>query len=153
MSALLPILLVAHVSLALALVVPSLLLPFALRAQRRPAVESGSSVVRFLVLLQHRGTVAIGAALAATGVGLVLSLGTELLAQPWLLAALGIYAATLLIAWFVQRPGLLALVGLRGAWDDALWQARARRQRYLSYAIAGLVGTIGFLMTTKPRLW
>jgi hypothetical protein len=34
-----------------------------------------------------------------------------------------------------------------------VWLARAKRQRYVSYAMAGLVGTIGFLMSTKPTLW
>ena len=33
------------------------------------------------------------------------------------------------------------------------WTERARRQRYVSYVMAGLVGTIGFLMSTKPVLW
>jgi hypothetical protein len=30
---------------------------------------------------------------------------------------------------------------------------RAKRQRYVSYLMAGLVGTIGFLMSTKPQIW
>ena len=37
--------------------------------------------------------------------------------------------------------------------DDRAWQARARRQRYVAYAMAGAIGVIGFLMSTKPELW
>ena len=42
-----------------------------------------------------------------------------------------------------------------GSWrpDDRAWAALARRQRYVSYAMAGLIGAIGWLMSTKPALW
>ena len=83
----------------------------------------------------------------------MLSLGSELLRQTWLLVALRIYFATLAIAFFIQRPNLRALVGMRAAPDDTGWRSRARRQRYVSYLMAGLVGTIGFLMSSKPVLW
>jgi len=88
-----------------------------------------------------------------TGIALVTLLGTQLLAQPWLLVALAIYAANLVLAFFVQRPNLRRLIGVRAAPDDRVWLERAKRQRYVSYAMAGLVGTIGFLMSTKPQLW
>jgi uncharacterized membrane protein len=146
------LLLIAHVTLALSLVLPSILLPFALRA-RRATVESQSGVVQTLVWAQSNGSALIGAGLAITGIGLVLSLGTGLLRQGWLLVALTIYVATLGIALFVQRPNLRALIGIRAAADDPGWRARARRQRYVSYLMAGLVGTIGFLMSSKPVLW
>jgi hypothetical protein len=94
-----------------------------------------------------------GIGLALTGVALLTVLGPQLLAQPWLLVALGIYGTNLAIAFFVQRPNLRRLVRLSARWDDTVWQARARRQRYISYAMAGLVGVIGFLMSTKPVLW
>lgn len=147
-----PILLVTHVTLALSLVLPSILLPFALRA-RRAAVESGSGVVQTLLWAQSNGSAAIGAGLAITGLALVLSLGSGLLRQGWLLVALGMYVATLAIALFIQRPNLRALIGIRAADDDARWRSRAQRQRYVSYLMAGLVGTIGFLMSSKPVLW
>ena len=57
------------------------------------------------------------------------------------------------VAFFVQRPNLRRLIGIKAAADDRVWLDRAKRQRYVSYAMAGLVGTIGFLMSTKPRLW
>ena len=66
---------------------------------------------------------------------------------------LAIYAVDLLLAFFVQRPKLHRLISIRAAWDDEVWRARARRQRYGSCAMAGLVATIGFLMSTKPVLW
>jgi hypothetical protein len=152
MTGVLPVLLVAHISLALGLFLPSLLLPFALRA-RRSAEESASPVVRALLWLQSRGGIVIALGVALTGVALVAVLGTQLLGQPWLLVALAIYAANLAIALFVQRPNLRRLVGVRAASDDRLWTERARRQRYVSYAMAGLVGTIGVLMSAKPQLW
>ena len=152
MSSYLPILLVAHVILAVSLILPSILLPFALRTNRA-TTESGSRVVRWLLWAQTHGTLAIGLGLALTGIGLITALGSTMLQQPWLLVALTIYFVNLGIAFFVQRPNLRRLIGVRAAADDAAWVARARRQRYVSYVMAGLVGTIGFLMSSKPVLW
>ena len=147
-----PVLLATHIVLAVSLFVPSILLPFTLRT-RRAAEESSNRFVRFLLWLQAHGTLVIGFGLAATGIGLVAALGGQLLGQPWLLAALTIYAANLALAFFVQRPNLRRLIGIRAAADDRTWLERAKRQRYVSYAMAGLVGTIGFLMSAKPSLW
>jgi hypothetical protein len=147
-----PILLGTHVVLAIALFLPSILLPFALRA-RRATVESSSRVVQGLLWAQTHGTIAVGAGLALTGIGLLAILGPELVRQPWLLVALTIYFVNLAIAFFIQRPSLRRLVGIRASADDRTWIDRARRQRYLSYLMAGLVGTIGFLMSSKPVLW
>ena len=151
--ALFPILLVTHVALAIALFVPSLLLPFAFRARRGSLhAEASGGFTRFLLALQARGTVWIGLGLALTGVGLVASIGPTVLAQPWLLVALVIYALNLGLAYFIQVPRLRSLIGLSGD-ADPRWPALARRQRYISYVMAGLVGTIGFLMSAKPTLW
>jgi predicted tellurium resistance membrane protein TerC len=152
MPAYFPILLGAHIILAVSLILPSILLPFALRT-RRATVESGNRAVQGLLWAQTHGTIAIGIGLALTGLGLVASLGSSLLEQPWLLLALTIYFINLGIAFFVQRPNLRRLVGIRAAADDKTWLERAKRQRYVSYLMAGLVGTIGFLMSTKPVLW
>jgi hypothetical protein len=152
MPAWFPILLVTHIVLAVTLILPSLLLPFALRT-RRAAEESVNPLVRFLLWMQANGTVVIGIGLAITGTSLVLILGSNLIQQPWLLLALTLYAANLLIAFFVQRPNLRRLVGVRAAADDRVWLERAKRQRYVSYGMAAIVGTIGFLMSTKPELW
>ena len=147
-----PVLLGLHIVLAVTVFLPSILLPFALRT-RRATVESGSQVVQTLLWAQTNGTIVVGIGLAVTGAGLIAALGADLLRQPWLLVALAIYFANLAIAFFIQRPSLRRLVGIRAAADDRGWQARARRQRYLSYLMAGLVGTIGFLMSSKPVLW
>jgi hypothetical protein len=152
MPAYFPILLLAHIVLAVSLFLPSILLPFALRT-RRAAATSPNRFVRFLLWMQAHGTLLIGIGLAITGTALLLALGSSLLGEPWLVVALSIYAANLLLAFFVQRPNLRRLVGIRAAPDDRVWLERARRQRYVSYAMAGLVGTIGFLMSTKPQLW
>jgi len=151
-ASLLPFLLVTHISLAVALFLPSLLLPFALRAQRA-TLESTSPVVRALLGLQSRGTVVVGAGLAVTGFALVSALGMSLLAQPWLLVALSIYTLNLVLAFFIQRPNLRRLLGIRAGSDDRIWANRARRQRYVSYVMAAMIGVIGFLMSTKPELW
>ena len=148
--ALFPVFLVVHVVLAIALFVPSLLLPFAFRARRGSLnPERSGGFVRFLLALQARGTAWIGAGLAISGIGL---LTTTNLTQPWLLVALAIYAINVGIAYFIQVPRLRNLIGLRSG-SDPRWPALARRQRYISYVMAGLVGTIGFLMSTKPTLW
>ncbi|HEX2468971.1 MAG TPA: hypothetical protein VHK05_00155 [Candidatus Limnocylindrales bacterium] len=146
---LVPVLLVTHVLLAVGLFLPSILLPFALRT-RRAAVDSDSGLVRTLLWAQSHGTLVIGTGLALTGVGLIASLGPSLLQQPWLLVALLIYALNLGLAFFIQRPNLRRLIGIKAAADDRVWLDRARRQRYVSYLMAGLVGVIGFLMSTKP---
>jgi uncharacterized membrane protein len=146
---LLPLLLGVHVTLAVSLFLPSVLLPFALRT-RRATLESDSRIVRTLLWAQSNGTVVIGAGLALTGIGLVSVLGPQMLEQPWLMLALGIYVANLAIAFFIQRPNLRRLIGIKAAADDRTWKDRARRQRYVSYLMAGLVGTIAFLMSTKP---
>jgi hypothetical protein len=152
MPAYFPILLVAHIVLALGLVLPSILLPFALRT-RRATVESENDVVRSLLWAQTHGTLVLGLGLALTGLALVATLGSSLLGQPWLLVALSIYFVNLGLAFFVQRPNLRRLIGIRAAADDTTWLQRAKRQRYVSYLMAGLVGTIGFLMSSKPVLW
>ena len=148
-----PLFLVAHIALAIALFVPSLLLPFAFRSRRgslRP--ERSGRFVRTLLALQSRGTVWIGLGLAVSGLALVSTLGFAVLEQPWLLVALGIYGFNLALAYFIQVPRLRSLIGLANG-SDPRWPSLARRQRYISYVMAGLVGTIGFLMSTKPALW
>jgi hypothetical protein len=145
-----PIILVLHIGLAVGLLVPSLTLPFLLRAGRGAA---SGRVVGFLLRLQGGGSLVIGLGLAVTGVGLIASLGAELLAEPWLLVALGLYGANLLIAGLISRPNLRALLRIGEGDDPAVWKARARRQRWIAYAMGGVIGAIGFLMSTKPDLW
>jgi hypothetical protein len=149
----LALLLVAHIALAVTLFVPSLLLPFAFRVRRGSLnAEPSGRITRLLLAVQSRGSMFLGLGLGVTGLGLVAVLGLSMLRQPWLLLALAIYAANLALAYFVQVPRLRTLIGLSGG-RDPRWPALARRQRYLSYVMAGLVGTIGFLMSTKPVLW
>ena len=59
----------------------------------------------------------------------------------------------LAISFFIQRPGLRRLLGLREAASEEekeRWRARARRQRYVSYLMAAGIGLIGWLMMAKP---
>ena len=97
-----PLLLATHILLAVCLVLPSILLPFALRT-RRATVESESRVVQTLLWGQSHGTLVIGAGLALTGIGLISVLGPTMLQQTWLLLALTIYFVNLGIAY--ERKG------------------------------------------------
>jgi hypothetical protein len=145
-----PILLVTHIALVVSLLLPSVLLPFVLRRSSGPPGLAS----RFLMAMQGTGTLIIGLGLALTGAAMLWILGPELLTQPWLMVALALYAANLLIAGFVSRPNLRRLIGLRsGGADDELWRRRARQQRLVAYGMAGVIGVIGFLMSMKPSLW
>ena len=155
---LLPILIVVHVTLAIALFVPSLLLPFTQRRRAGgDATDGPGRVGRGLGWLQANGSLPLGIGLGLSGLGLVAILGASVLRQPWLLVALGIYAVDLGLAYFVQRPAVKRLAGEQVAsgstYDYRLLAAGGRRQRYLSYLMAGLIGAIGLLMSTKPALW
>ena len=151
-----PLVLMTHIGLAVALLVPSVLLPFALRARSARSGGSGPGpVARTLLWLQGNGTAVIGLGLLLTGGALVAMLGVQVLRQPWLLLGLSLYAANLVVAFFIQRPNLRRLIGLRADASDAeraRWRERAKRQRYVSYAMAAAVGLIAFLMSTKPQL-
>ena len=122
-------------------------------ARGAPTVESGSPSSAGCCGPRRTARSPSGLGLALTGLGLVAALGSSLLEQPWLLLALAIYFVNLGIAFFIQRPNLRRLIGVRAAADDRTWLERAKRQRYVSYLMAGLVGTIGFLMSSKPVLW
>jgi hypothetical protein len=145
-----PLLLIAHVALAVSLLAPSLVLPFLLR--EGPGNRPPGTATRILMSLQGTGSVVIAIGLALTGAGLVISLGAEILTRPWLLVALTVYAANLLLAAFISRPSLRRLMRFSDP-DSEGWRRQARRVRYLAYAMAVATGLIGFLMSTKPVLW
>ena len=144
-----PILLITHIVLAVSLLLPSVLLPFVLRRSSGPP----GPFTRWLLAMQGTGTLVIGAGLAITGAAMLWILGPELLTQPWLLVALALYAINLVVAAVISRPNLRRLVGLRESDDDETWRRRARQQRLVAYGMAGTIGVIGFLMSTKPTLW
>jgi hypothetical protein len=144
-----PILLITHIVLAVSLLLPSVLLPFVLRRSSGPP----GPVTRALLAMQGTGTLVIGAGLAITGIAMLWILGPELLTQQWLLVALVLYAINLVVAAVISRPNLRRLVGLRESGDDEAWRRRARQQRLVAYGMAGAIGVIGFLMSTKPTLW
>ena len=119
-----------------------------------PVVGAASGrLVRLLVWLEAHGTLVIGGGVAITGIALLITLGGAFIDQPWLLIALGLYATILIVAFFIQRPGIRRLLGLKVAATEEekeRWRARARRQRYISYLMAGAIGVIGWLMMSKP---
>jgi hypothetical protein len=154
-----PLLLMTHVTLAVSLFMPAFLLPFTMRTRGRdgdPVMpRRAGAVTRALLWLEARGTVVIGAGVALTGAAMLAVLGFALLDQPWLLVALSLYAAVMAAAFFIQRPGVRRLLRLPVAATEeekGRWRARARRQRYVSYLMAGGIGLIGWLMMAKPTL-
>src|SRR5581483_8034091 len=104
---LLQILLALHVSLAIALLVPSILLPFVFHGRGTRAgiaADAGhrgsrGRIVRLLLRVEAEGSLIIGAGLAISGIGLLAALGLRLLEQGWLLAALVLYVTTMAIAF------------------------------------------------------
>lgn len=155
LASFLPVLIAVHVTLAVSLFLPSILLPFALRLRGGDWQEQPNAFSRVLFWLQRNGTLVIGAGLAVTGSMMLVILGAQLLSQPWLLIALAVYGVNLVLALFIQRPALARLLRMRPLATDAQrdrWRTWARRQRYVSYVMAGLVGLIAFLMSTKPTV-
>ena len=146
----LPLILVVHITLAIALFLPSILLPLVLR--RRPGTRVAGSLRPGAARDPGARDRRDRRRPRGDGRAAPVRARSSLLTQPWLLVALTIYALNLALAFFIQRPNLRRLLRL-GAGDDATWRLRARRQRYVSYAMAALVGTIGVLMSTKPTLW
>ena len=147
-----PILLIIHITLAVGLLLPSVLLPFVLR--RSSGAGPPGPATRALMAMQGTGTIIIAAGLAITGAAMLWILGPELLTQPWLLVALILYAINLVVAAFISRPNLRRMIGLReSTTDDETWRRRARQQRLVAYGMAGVIGVIGLLMSTKPNLW
>ena len=143
-----PILLVTHIILAVALLLPTVLLPFLLRrGDGRPG-----TVTRILMAMQGTGTLIIAAGLAITGSAMLWILGPELLTQPWLLVALALYAINLVIAAFIGAAEPAAA-------DRARLQRRPTTRRGGAVRVASAtsrtawpasIGVIGFLMSTKP---
>jgi hypothetical protein len=153
LAALFPVVLAIHIVLAVSLFLPSILLPFALRLKGGQWQEETGRFSRLLFWLQRNGTLVVGVGLAITGALLILTLGTQLLAQPWLLLALALYGLNLLLAFAIQRPGLARLLGAHPEQSEESrrrWRDWARRQRYFSYIMATIIGVIAFLMSTKP---
>ena len=159
LSSLFPAILATHITLAICLLVPSVLLPFTLRNRSvapNAQPEHPGRVVQSLSWAQANGTLVIGVGLAITGILMIAALGPRLLEQPWLLVSLATYAIAAVIAFAVQRPALRSLQSRDGILTDAdrdRWRDRARRQRYVAYGLGSAVGLIGFLMSTKPQLW
>jgi uncharacterized membrane protein len=147
-----PLLLIAHISLAVSLLAPSLLLPFLLRRADASGATEYGAITRGLLVMQGTGSVVIALGVGLTGVALLVVLGIQLLSQPWLLVALTIYAINLIVAAFISRPNLRRLLHMDSG-NPAAWDRRARRQRYIAYGMAAAIGVIGLLMRTKPTLW
>ena len=130
LGGLFPFVLGAHIVLAVSLFLPTILLPFALRLRGGKFVERPGRFTRAIFWLLRNGSLAAAAGLAGTGIALVMALGTQLLSQPWLLIALVLYAANLVIAFVLQRPGLARLLRLdpgESEQERRRWKEEERR--------------------------
>lgn len=152
----LPYVLMVHVTLAISLFLPNFLLPFTMRTRSRdgePVQAEPGRFVRALLWLERNGTTIIGIGVLITGLMMLSILGSTFAQQPWLLAGIAIYAAVLVVSFFIQRPGLRKLLRISGdatPQEQEKWRIRARRQRYVSYGMAAAIGVIGWLMMAKP---
>jgi hypothetical protein len=155
-SAWFPYVLIAHISFAISLFLPSFLLPFTMRTRTRdgePVQAVPGRFVRGLLWLERNGTTVIGIGVLVTGLMMLGILGSAFAGQPWLLAGIAIYAGVLIVSFFIQRPGLRTLLRISKdatPEEQARWRARAMKQRYISYGMAAAVGVIGWLMMAKP---
>ena len=155
LASFLPVLIAVHVVLAVSLFLPSILLPFALRLRGGEWQERPGAFSRLLFWLQRNGTLVVGAGLAVTGSLMLFILGATTVEPAVAADRPGDLRREPGLAFFVQRPALARLLGMRPLATDAQrdrWRTWARRQRYVSYVMAGLVGLIAFLMSTKPTL-
>lgn len=155
-SAWFPYVLIAHITFAISLFLPSFLLPFTMRTRTRdgdPVRTEPGRFVQLLLWLERNGTTIIGIGVLITGLLMLSILGSTFAQQPWLLAGIAIYAGVLVVSFFIQRPGLRKLLRLSSdasPQEQEKWRIRARRQRYVSYGMAGAIGIIGWLMMAKP---
>ena len=160
LSSLFPAILATHITLAICLLVPSLLLPFTLRNRlRRPERRAGAPgrVVRGLSWAQANGTMVIGIGLALTGIAMIAVLGPRMLQQPWLLVSLATYAIAAVIAFVDPAPEPCA----RSSRGTASRPTPTAPRGETAHGGSGTsrtdsrsaVGLIGFLMSTKPQLW
>ena len=144
-----------HIVLAISLFLPAFLLPFTLRPHGGEVEEGQGRVSRALLWLQRNGTLIIGAGVALTGVLADPHPRHALLGQPWLLLALAHLrddpAAGILHPAARAAPTAGPAPG-RERGDKERWRTRARRQRYVSYVMAGAIGLIGWLDDDQARV-
>jgi uncharacterized membrane protein len=159
LSSLFPAILATHITLAISLLVPSLLLPFTLRNRSvapGAELEPPGRILRLMLWMQAHGSFVIGIGLALTGIAMLTVLGPRMLEQPWLMVSLVTYAVVAVVAFAIQRPSLRRLLRreeISTDEDRARWREGAKRQRYVAYGITTAVGMIAFLMSQKPDLW
>ncbi|HXF82456.1 MAG TPA: DUF2269 family protein [bacterium] len=111
-------------------------------------------VLRGVQVLDDRLATPAYALLFVTGAALVY-VGETRWTTPWLLTALVLYAAVVVLGLVGYTPTLRRQIGaLRTAGPDApAYLEAARRARRIGLAVAVLVTVIVFLMVAKPALW
>lgn len=122
------------------------------RAYRDP--QSLPFTLRGIKFLDDRVANPAYALLLLTGLAMVFFGGLSL-TTPWILTALVLYSAVLLLGLFGYTPTLrrqIELVETLGP-QSAEYAGVARRGTTLGIIIALLVVAIVFLMVTKPSLW
>jgi uncharacterized membrane protein len=123
-------------------------------ARVRHNPEALAFTLKTIKLLDDRlANPAYGASLV-TGL-LLVWLGPFTLTTPWLVAALVLYVGALLLGLFGYSPVLRAQIrAAETAGPESVESAAlSRRGTVIGIALAVIVVTIEFLMTTKPQLW
>jgi uncharacterized membrane protein len=159
---LLPWLLFLHIVGAIIAFGPGFALAiFGAAAGREP--QHANFTLRASSVIARRLIVPLAVLQGVTGLGLVLTEGTELLTRPWLLLAIVLYAIALYIAIGLNLPNLRRLIEMTtpppggapaggpppGGPPPELVDRVARSRQY-GMAMSGLVVVIVFLMVVKP---
>ena len=155
-----PLILGTHITLAIALFLPSLLLPFTLRNRLVNQGYDAPQPGRFVRLAavdpgarddRHRGRARAHRARDGHRPRPADARAAVAARQPR-----DVRRSPRSSRSSSSGPTLRRLVrrdGIETDADRAAWRARARRQRYIAYAITTAVGLIAFMMSTKPVLW
>jgi len=159
---LLPWLLFLHIVGAIIAFGPGFALAiFGAAAGREP--QHANFTLRASSVIARRLIVPLAILQGITGLGLVLTEGTELLTRGWLLLAIALYAIALFIAIGLNLPNLRRLIEMTtpppggppaggpppGGPPPELLERVAKSRQY-GMAMSGLVVIIVFLMVVKP---
>jgi uncharacterized membrane protein len=122
------------------------------RASRDP--DHLSFTLRSIKILDDRVANPAYGLLLLTGLGMVLTASFPL-TTPWLLTALALYVALVLVGVLGYTPALRNQIRIleEEGFDSSRYQAQARSGIVLGIVLAALAISIVFLMVVKPALW
>jgi Predicted integral membrane protein (DUF2269) len=143
-----------HVALAVVGLGPTFTFPVWTALARKSGPEQIPFTLRVLHTLITRWVAPLAIILLASGIGLILVGGWDLVANEWLWIALVLYVINLSLNLGVALPNLNAVLGIMTSGQapqrQAELEARGRRQRLLGMTSGLLVLVILGLMVWKP---